>query len=134
MQLKIRENRTNPTPFHDGMHEDRVRLHVDCGNCGHKFDENLLSSLDKGKEWFRSLTESEQRYVAKEFGYKFEIVGPNSIPYVHFKNGSIAHVVNLSCPKCKALTLAAVAFYEKQPSRYIATLVGVAEIESKKCT
>jgi|GEM_PF-2406163 hypothetical protein len=49
MQLRIKENRTNPAPFHDGMHEDKVRLNFDCGNCGHEFDENLLSSLHKGK-------------------------------------------------------------------------------------
>jgi hypothetical protein len=131
MQLRVRENRINPAPFHDGMHEEKVRLHVDCGNCGHEFDENLLSSLDNGEEWFRSLGESEQRHIAKEFGYKFEIAGPNSIPYVRFEDGSMVYLVNLPCPKCNTLTVAAVDFYEKQPARYIATLVGLAEAVAK---
>lgn len=130
MQLRIRENRINSAPFHDGMHEDKVRLHFDCGNCGHTFDENLLSSLDKGEDWFRSLTEPEQRSIAKGFGYKFEIVGPNNIPYVRFKNGNMAYLVNLPCPTCNTLSLVAVDFYEMQPARYIASLIGVAEVEA----
>lgn len=130
MQLKRRENSADPIPFHDGMHEDKVRLQVDCGKCGHQFDEHLLSSLDRGEEWFRSLIRSEQRDIANQFGYQFEILGSNSRPYLRFKNGSIAYLVNLSCPKCKVLTLAAVDFYEKQPARYIATLVGIAEAET----
>jgi hypothetical protein len=131
MQLKIRENRTNPAPFHDGMHEEKVRLHFDCGRCGHEFDENLLSSLDKGEDWFRSLTEFDQRSIAKGFGYKYEIVGPNSIPYVRFKNDNMAYLVNLHCPKCNTLSLVAVDFYEMQPARYIASLVAAAEVEAK---
>jgi len=131
MQLIIRKNQTNPVPFHDGMHEEKVRLQFDCGNCGHEFYENLLSSLDKGEEWFRSLPETEQRQIAKEFGYKLEIIGPNSIPYVRLKNGNIAYLINAICQKCNILTVAAVDFYEVQPARYIASLVGLAEIESK---
>lgn len=131
MQLKVIENSTNPVPFHDGMHEEKVRLHFDCGHCGNEFDENLLSSLDKGKDWFRSLTESDQRSIAKGFGYQYEIEGPNNIPYIHFKNGHMAYLVNLPCPKCNTLSLVAVDFYEKQPARYIASLMASAEVETK---
>ncbi|MBL4665319.1 MAG: hypothetical protein JKY23_05145 [Nitrospinaceae bacterium] len=130
MQLRIRESQNSQAPFHDGMHEEKVRLLVDCNKCGHRFDENLLSSLDKGEQWYRSLMESEQRYIAKEFGYKFEIVGPNNIPYARFKNGNVVYFIDLLCPKCNTLTLAVVDFYEMQPARYIATLAGVAEMEA----
>lgn len=131
MQLKVIENSTNPTPFHDGMHEEKACLHFDCGHCGNEFDENLLSSLDKGEDWFRTLTESDQKSIAKGFGYKYEIVGPNKIPYVRFQNGNMAYLVNLPCPKCNTLSLVAVDFYEKQPARYIASLIAAAEVEAK---
>lgn len=128
MQLQIRENRTHPNPFHDGSHEEKVRLKVNCVNCDHQFDRNLLLSLSKGEKWFRCLAKADQRAIADRLGYKYEIVGPNNTPYVRFKSGNMAYLVNLECPTCKTITLASVDFYEMQPARYIATLNALAEV------
>lgn len=134
MKLRIRKARKNPAPFHDGMHEEKARLHVTCGECSHDFDENLLSCLAEGEKWFRSLMERDQQQVAEQFGYTYEVVGPKAIPCISLKNNRRAYLINLSCPVCNTLTLAAVDFYEMQPARYIAKLVGLAQVEKNVFT
>lgn len=131
MQLHISNRLCCPAPLFDGVDEAQAVLKVDCVACEHAFSQNLLASLDKGAQWFGGLTKSEQRYIATELGLRF---AKNPLFQAHdvlFDNDRAAYFADLSCPQCQSHTLAVVDFYEKQPSRYVGTLMVVAELTAR---
>lgn len=113
-------------PFHDGMDEEHARIEFDCRACGATIAQNVLACLCAGDAWYENLTQDNRSEIARAFGYRMQAQGPEALAHARFPNGRRVHFCTAACPRCAGEYALAIDFHERQPTRYIGVLQGVA--------